>query len=296
MDHAFLGHGGVDDAHPEQAPGDAVELSVIIPCYRSAAIAAQSMRELRSLLQRSRLSWEIIVVDDGGGDFVEPWPESGAVRLLTLPHNMGKGAAIRHGMLAARGRVRIFTDVDLPYDPDLIFVMVEYIVSRGFHVVIGDRTLPGSTYEDDIDWKRRLASRVFTKFVGTVVTGGFFDTQCGLKGFRGDVADELFRLSRVNRFAADAEMIYLALVHRLDIKRIPVRLRNNETSSIRLFRDSLRAAADICGIPLRRIRGGYRSSELARVTATEFAGMQSTAQAQAKTPSADESLRAGAKR
>ena len=88
-------------------------------------------------------------------------------------------------------------------------------------MVIGDRTFPQSRYETELSFGRRMASAVFSRITNVIVTGGFFDTQCGLKGFRGDVADALFGLQTVNRFAFDVELIYLALKNGLEIKRIP---------------------------------------------------------------------------
>jgi hypothetical protein len=109
---------------------------------------------------------------------------------------------------------------------------------------------------------RRAASALFTQFVGRIVTGGFFDTQCGLKGVRGDVADALFPILRVNRFAFDVELVYVALKHRLDIKRIPVQLLHNETSSVRLLRDAVRGGSDVLGIKANQLRGRYDSPAL----------------------------------
>src|SRR5687767_9668281 len=95
------------------------ELSIVLPCYRAASLAARSVAALEAFLSAGTLSWEIIVVDDGGGDFDADWPVDGRIRLVRLPANRGKGAAVRAGMRAAKGGVRIFTDVDLPYDLDL---------------------------------------------------------------------------------------------------------------------------------------------------------------------------------
>jgi dolichyl-phosphate beta-glucosyltransferase len=102
------------------------------------------------------------------------------------------------------------------------------------------------------------------------VTGGFFDTQCGLKGFRGDVAEHLFAAARLNRFAFDVELLYLALVHRLDIKRIPVRLRRNATSSVRLVRDSSRMLLDVLRIKGYQLRGDYRCRALEEIVLADF--------------------------
>ena len=242
--------------------GPEPKLSIVLPCYRAADLAASSVRQLVGFLNETVESWEIIVVDDGGGDFGDWSHEDWRVRVIRLPRNRGKGAAIREGMRAARGRARIFTDVDLPFDLELLPVIGDYIATLGFHVVVGDRTLPGSSYLLDVGWKRRLASQAFSFFVGKLVTGGFFDTQCGLKGFRGDVADELFRITRVDRFACDVELIYLSLIFRLDIKRVPVTLRRNETSSVRVLRDSVRMLSDVMRMKYFRMRGSYRSAKL----------------------------------
>jgi dolichyl-phosphate beta-glucosyltransferase len=249
------------------------EISVILPCYRSAGLARRSADRLARFLGETCASYEVVVVDDGGGDFDASWPETGAVRLIRLPANRGKGAAVRAGMLACRGQVRVFTDVDLPYDLELIAVAARFITERGFHLAIGDRTLPGSAYALDVGWRRRLASAVFSQLVGVLVTGGFFDTQCGFKALRGDVAEALFGLSRIDRFAFDVELLYLALLHRADIKRVAVRLRNNETSAVRLLRDSLRMLLDVARIRLFAWRGAYRCPALAAIIADDFAAV-----------------------
>ena len=265
---AFVEHSPQSEAAPSARE---VDVSVVLPSYRAAPLAIRSVDRLSAFLDATTMSWEVIVVDDGGGDFA-PADLSGdpRARVLRLPQNRGKGAAVAHGMKAAVGHVRVFTDADLPYDLELIPAMVEYVRAKGFHVVIGDRTLPQSSYLAEIGFKRRLASTLFSAFVGTMVTGGFFDTQCGLKAVRGDVADELFAIRRVDRFAFDVELIYLALRHRLDIKRIPVQLRNNETSSVRVVRDSIRTLADIARIKYNQMRGRYDSDVLERLVYEEF--------------------------
>ncbi|HEX3127165.1 MAG TPA: glycosyltransferase [Thermoanaerobaculia bacterium] len=249
------------------------DISIVLPCYRSAELARRSVDRLTSFLGETFGSYEVVVVDDGGGDFDASWPEEGPVRLLRLPENRGKGAAVRAGMLACRGRVRIFTDVDLPFDLAPIVASMRFINERGFHLAVGDRTLPESSYALDVGWRRRIASGLFSKLVGIFVTGGFFDTQCGFKAFRGDVAQALFSISRIDRFAFDVELLYLALVYRTDIKRISVKLRNNETSTMRLLRDSVRMLIDVARIRAFAFRGAYRCPALAKIVADDFAAV-----------------------
>ncbi len=250
-----------------------VDVSVVLPCFRDAALARRSVGALRFALERTGFSWEIVVVDDGGGDFLHgEWDDDEDISLLRFPENRGKGAAVRAGLRAARGRARIFTDVDLPFGTDLIPVIADYLLDRDFHVVMGDRTLPDSAYYLRTPWPRRLASALFTAFVGTLVTGGFFDTQCGLKGLRGDVAEAMLPLLRLDRFAFDVELVYVSLKHRLDIKRIPVRLLHNETSSVRLARDSARGFIDVFRIKYHQLRGWYASLPLDAIVRRDFAG------------------------
>jgi dolichyl-phosphate beta-glucosyltransferase len=258
-------------------PAAAPEISVVLPCYRGAELARRSAERLERFLAATFESYEIVVVDDGGGDFDAGWREEGPVRLIRLSANRGKGAAVRAGMLASRGRVRVFTDVDLPYDLDLIAASAHFIRDRGYHLAVGDRTLPGSSYALEVGWRRRLASAVFSKLVGTFLTGGFFDTQCGFKAFRDDVAQALFGLARVDRFAFDVELLYLALLYRTDIKRIPVQLRNNETSAVRLLRDSTRMLVDVGRVRLGAWRGAYRCPALAAIVADDFAAIRAGA-------------------
>jgi dolichyl-phosphate beta-glucosyltransferase len=249
----------------------APELSLVLPCYGAAATARRTVTVLAGYLPAHFSSWEILVVDDGGNDFAAaPLPGIPGVRLLPHARNLGKGAAVRTGMLAARGRVRIFTDVDMPYDRELLPLMAEFINRKGFHLVIGDRSLPGSVYAEATSPARRALSAIASRFIGTMVTGGFFDTQCGIKAMRGDVAEQLFRLVRVDRFAFDVEVVYLALKHRLDIKRVPVRLRRNEGTSVRPLRDGFRSVGDLLAIKWRQLRGEYRSPALEELLRAEL--------------------------
>lgn len=252
----------------------AVALSVILPCYKAAELARQSVMRLTHALAERIPSYEIIVVDDGVGDCEPilrdlPIGRGGQVTVITLAENRGKGGAVAAGMKAASGQVRVFTDVDIPYGTTPIMLVESLVRTRGFHMVIGDRTFPQSRYETELSFGRRMASGVFSKITATLVTGGFFDTQCGLKGFRGDIAEALFGLQTVERFAFDVELIYLALTYGLEIKRIPVMLESNTTSSVRLGRDSLQTLVDVSRIKIHQMRGDYESPALRGLVARE---------------------------
>lgn len=265
------------------APARERALSLVIPAWNSRAYLDANVRTALAFLAAQGIDGEVVVADDGStdgtADSITPHPD---VRVLRLPHR-GKGAALRAGMLAATGRIRAFTDADLPYGMEPLPLAVAYVTERHVHAVVGDRTLPGSAY-DPAGPLRRVVSEIASFSFRTLVTGGIYDTQCGFKVFRGDVAAELFRLARIDGFAIDVELIYLVLKHRLDLKRIPVRLQRNAPSSVHVLRDSARTLRDIAAIRWNVARGRYRSPVLARLLQAEL---------QRDLAQADEAVRAG---
>lgn len=244
-------------------------VSLVIPAWNSRAYLDANVRTALAFFAAHGIDGEVVVADDGStdgtADSVTPGPD---VRVLRLAHR-GKGAALRAGMQAATGRIRAFTDADLPYGMEPLPLAMAYLTERRFHAVVGDRTLPGSTY-DPAGPLRRVISEVASFAFRTLVTGGIYDTQCGFKAFRGDVAAELFRVARIDGFAIDVELIYLVLKHRLDLKRIPVRLQRNAPSSVHVIRDSARTFRDIATIRWNVARGRYRSEALRRLLEAEL--------------------------
>jgi dolichyl-phosphate beta-glucosyltransferase len=254
-------------------------VSVVLPAFNSAGYIDGNVRRVLEFFDRAGIDGEVVVADDGSTDdtaaAVQATPP---VRVLRLAHG-GKGSALRAGMAAATGEIRAFTDADLPYGMEPLPLAMSYISDRRYHAVAGDRTLPGSAYRTA--GILRTAVSGFASFAfRTLVTGGIYDTQCGFKVFRGDVAAEIFRLSRIDGFAIDVELIYLLLKYRLDIKRIPVRLERNAPSSVRVVRDSAAALGDIASIRASWAAGRYRSAALARLLEDE--ARLDTAEAEAR--------------
>jgi dolichyl-phosphate beta-glucosyltransferase len=246
-----------------------MDLSIVLPVYNSSAYIANSATTLNSyLVSQSSLTFELIFVDDGSID-----DTADAVLALNLPNttvirlpcNQGKFGALAAGMAASKGRCCIFTDGDLPYEVEAISYIANLILQRGFHVVIGDRTLLGSEYAERLNFVRSLGTKAFTFFVRVLVAGGLFDTQCGIKGFRGDVARELFPLIRDRGFSGDVELLYIALKYNLEIKRVPVRLRRQAPSSVSVTRHGLMMLRRISKLRRSWRRGDYDSKGLKEI-------------------------------
>lgn len=234
-------------------------LSIIIPSYKGSSILLNNLPSFIEYLDKKNIRREVIIIDDGSNDNGATQKvalEFGCIYLENL-NNMGKGASVRKGMLHAKGEYRIFTDVDIPFEFEAFDQFIHYLDIKEFDMVIGDRTLPDSRYFTEISRTRKISSTFFSFLVGRFVTTGMFDTQCGMKGFRANVANDLFSVNRINGFAFDVELLYIALKRNYDIKRIPVKLQTNETSTISLAREGITMFTDILSIKLNQLQGKY---------------------------------------
>lgn len=242
-------------------------LAVIVPVFNGASFIRENALRLHSFLKATWPEFELVVVNDGSSDDTETILNEiteKEIRVLHLPKNEGKFGAIIAGMRSTEAPARIFFDADLPYNIHAIPYMARLLLEKRFDAVVGDRTLAESVATVHRRKRRRLASRVFATCVRLLVTGGVFDTQCGLKGFRGAAADLLFPLLKDRGFSGDVELLYLVLKYNLSIRRIPVVLEGDGPSSVRLSVHSLRMLMAILLLPLRWRRGLYESAPLRR--------------------------------
>lgn len=225
-----------------------LDLSVVIPVYKSAGFIGPNLANLDEFLKSLSLSYEIICVDDCSPDNSLAMMNGlalASLKILRNERNTGKGGAVRRGMLEAKGAFRIFTDADLPYELSAFHTALKYLDFKEFDLVIGDRTNPKSFFVERKRDMRKIISSLYTLFVSRMVVTGVKDTQCGFKGFRGHVAEKLFGMAKINSFAFDVELLYLSYKMNLDIKRIPVRLVNDQASTVNLFRDPMIMARDL---------------------------------------------------
>ena len=231
------------------AARDEIELSIVIPAYNEQARLPRTVLESIRWCATSNVEFELIIADDGSGDetlaLSRLFEESDArVRTLACPH-MGKGSAVRLGMLNAKGRNVLFMDADgaTPLDeiPKLLTAIKE-----GYDVAIGSRVeqRPGEV-EVKTSIHRRIIGRGFAFFVNLFAIDGIADTQCGFKMFRREAAAQIFSRQQLAGFAFDVELLFIARRLCLSIAEIPVNWTAQPGSKVNLIRDSIKMLRDI---------------------------------------------------
>ena len=251
-----------------EAPGEQ-RLSVIVPAYDEADRIGQTIRRLATGLAEVAADGglEIVVVDDGSSDATaDAALAAGADQVVVQPRNRGKGAAVRAGVLAARGRTVAFTDADLAYGPDQV-LRVLAAVEDGWDVAIGDRRHPDTRTLVPPSRLRRIGSRAINWLGYAVLLGSYRDTQSGLKAFRSDVARFVFARARVDGFAFDVELLHLVERHQLSLVEVPVEVTNSSRSTVRAARDALRQAGDLFRIRHWAAEGAYEAEDDLPLTA-----------------------------
>jgi dolichyl-phosphate beta-glucosyltransferase len=237
-------------------PDPPLELSLVIPTFNQRRRTVRAVQEAEAWLQ-ARLGprAELIVVDDGSAmaERLRADDLPLGVHLVQHAKNLGKGGAVRSGVVRARGEYVIFTDSDLPFSLEPVPTTLAWL-RDGADVVMGDRLHPDSQAAIEVGPLRRLSSVVYTWLVNHALGLDFPDTQCGYKGYRAAVARDLFGRLEVTSFAFDAELLLRAQHAGYRIRRQPVRLLHDRDSSVSLARHAPRMLIDVGRLVWRRRR------------------------------------------
>lgn len=253
-------------------PTDPLYLTVVIPAYNESRRLVGSLNRVREYLDTRPYRYEVIVVDDGSLDHTAALAEDWAagdprVRVIRNPH-MGKGVAVRTGMLAGQGRYVLYSDADFSTPIEEIGKLLTWL-EKGYDVAIGSREGQGAVRYNEPGY-RHLMGRVFNTVVRLLALRQFNDTQCGFKAFAQAANADLFRAVQIYGDNAgvvkgamvtgfDVEVLYLALKRHYRVKEVPVRWFYAPGSKVNPLRDSLRLVRDVFQVRWNDLRGKYSS-------------------------------------
>lgn len=214
-------------------------LSVIIPAYNEEKNIEKTVRSIFWYLKSRNIEHEIIVVTDGSTDKTADIvrllkTELSTLVLIDLERNIGKGFAVKTGMLKAKGDFRLFTDADNATTIDHIEKMMPYL-EKGYSVAIASIALKGSNVAVGSEpiW-RRVFGKMGNLFIRIMAVPGIRDTQRGFKIFTAESAEKIFPKMTIKRWGFDIEVLALARKFGFNIKEVPVDWKNAPESHVGL--------------------------------------------------------------
>jgi len=229
----------------------------IVPTYNKAPVIAKSLSMIREALSLTNLNFEVIVVDDGSSDntlaiLEEEKEKDPRLKIISYPHNKGKGYAIKQGVMQSSGEITVFIDGDLDIHPFAIKEYVNELDNCDF--VIASKRHPLSRVNAPLS--RKVLSRIFNVIVRTATGIKVKDTQSGLKVGDGNLLREFFKAMDINRYAYDVELLTMAEMMKLNIKEMPIEINLDRRFK---FRQIILMLKDVLSIFYRyRIRRFYQ--------------------------------------
>jgi dolichyl-phosphate beta-glucosyltransferase len=244
---------------------------VVIPAYNEEWRILPTVGAIATHMSSRNEPWELIIADDGSTDTTVDLLQDlrfPNMRVLQADRNMGKGNAVRRGMLAAEGEYVLFADADQS-TPIEQFDGLLAELRDGYDVAVGSRAADGAAVKG-----KSLLRKILSRSLRTVVSFGFgvkiSDTQCGFKLFTAEAARTLFELQIVEGFSFDLEVLYLSSKLGLRVAEVPVEWIDAPGSTVDAAKVSAQFVVDLVKIRLNDLRGHYTvdgASSVARALA-----------------------------
>ncbi len=233
-------------------------LSIIIPAHNEQNRLPGTLEQIFHFLEQQSYPSEVIVVENESADttlvIAQQFAEQHA-NMRVLQSQKGKGAAVQHGMLNAKGEYRFMCDADLSMPVEEI---VKFIPPKlqDFDIAIASREAPGAVRYNEPSY-RHWGGRGINLIIQTLILPGLNDTQCGFKCLRAQVAEDIFRRQTLPGWSFDIELLYIARHLGYRIAKIPIHWYYSPDSKVSALRDALRMIQDIFRIHANARRGLY---------------------------------------
>jgi dolichyl-phosphate beta-glucosyltransferase len=232
-------------------------ISIIIPAYNEENRLPATLTTVRKYLEGGHWEFsEIVVVDDGSRDRTAEVAGVAGARVLQNPGNRGKGYAVRHGMMEAKGEWALFTDADLSAPIEELEKLWSAAEREQAQVAIGSRALDRSLVGVHQPFLRELVGRAFNVVMRMITGLPFRDTQCGFKLFEAHAAREIFGRQQLDGFGFDVEVLFIAQRLGYRALEVAVRWNNVEGTKVSLWL-GLKSYLDPVKVRWNGIRGKY---------------------------------------
>ncbi|MEA1909727.1 MAG: dolichyl-phosphate beta-glucosyltransferase [Patescibacteria group bacterium] len=236
------------------------KLTVIIPTFNESNRITETLESVREFLITQSYDHEVIIVDDGSVDdtvekIKEYTQEDANFKIITYQPNKGKGNAVKTGVLNAKGEYVVYMDADNSTKISEVDKLWPH--TKDYDVVFGSRHHPEATIHIRQAIHRIILSRLSNLLIRVLLLPNIYDTQCGFKLFKTDVAKKVFSKNRLNRFGFDFEVLAMSRNMGYKIKEVGVDWYNDSDSKVRAGREALRTLKDLLRVRFWLWFGGY---------------------------------------
>ena len=234
-------------------------LSVIIPVFNEEK-RIKNLKEIISYFKKHRFTWETIIVNDGSTDktvqVLKSLKRENKFRLISYSPNKGKGAAIKEGILSAKGKYRLFLDIDLSTPITEFDKLLPYI--KKYDIVIGSRKMKGSNVIIHQPISREILGKMFTLLSQRILQMRVSDFTCGFKCFSKKAVEEIFPKQTIDRWGFDSEILYISKLKKHSVKEIPVSWKNDPGTKVKFPQDILQSLEELIRIRINSYKGLYK--------------------------------------
>jgi len=233
-------------------------ISVIIPAYNEEKRLPATLKEWQSFLdQKNNPSYqicEIIIVDDGSTDktidVAQYFKKSLPIKIIKIEKNHGKGNAVRTGVKEAIGDLIFIYDADAAVLPEEINKLFYQVTNAD--IAIGSRLANGA--KTTMSSWRKFVGKCFHVFCYPLIPK-IKDASCGAKLFKTNIAKQIFESQKINRFAFDIEILWLAKKQNLKIKEVGIVWQEIPGSKVSILKDSLEMFFSVLSLYKRALLG-----------------------------------------
>ncbi len=224
-----------------------MKLSIIFPIFNNVDEFQSKYKSFKIINERYNFFSEIIVIDDSNQQNlkIENFCMAENIKLFKNTKNFGKGFSVQKGFQKATGDFFIFCDSDIPFTDSSLINFVFNIKSKKPEILIADRSNNKRSNKKQSTLLRYFLSLLFRKITSLLFTLDNIDTQCGLKAFRKDRAQTLFKNLTIKRYAFDIEVLYRAKYLNYKIETFPIVIQNNGKTSLKLLKDGFKMIIDL---------------------------------------------------
>lgn len=222
-------------------------ISFVIPFYNEEKRILKTISALKKGFNFNGLKLEkVIFVNDGSKDktarIISSFKKQlekklkAKIKIISYSKNQGKGYAIKKGMLTSNSDYTLMFDVDMSTPLNQIKKFIPYF-EKNIDVIIGTRKNGKSTVIKHQPLYRELLGKGFTLITNIILNVWVTDFTCGFKAFSKYAKNRIFENTKINRWAYDAEVLYLAKKMNLEIIEVPVLWKNDPLTKVNLIKD-----------------------------------------------------------